>query len=82
MIGQHFTIFDKTPETLPFIVFNSIEKKDDQYKSDSQHYNFWKKRDTLPILVYNSLERKDDLCKSYFTLFEKMYHTWPFLVFN
>ena len=47
-------------DTLPFLVFNSLERNDDPCKSDF----FEKMSDTLPILVFNSLERKDDPWKS------------------
>ena len=52
VIAQHFTLFEKLRDTLPFLVFNSLERKDDPCKSDSQHFTlFEKKRDTLPFLV-------------------------------
>ena len=62
-------------DSLPFLVFNLLERKDDPCKSDRQHFTLFQKlRDTIPVIVYNSLERKDDPCKSdsqHFTLFEK-----------
>ena len=35
VIAQHFTLFEKISDTLPFLVFNSFERKDDPCKSDS-----------------------------------------------
>ena len=82
MIAQYFTLFEKMRGTLPFLVFNSLERKDDPCKSDSQHFTLFETlRDTLPVIVFNSLERKDDRCKSdnqHFTVFEKNATLYPF----
>ena len=65
VIVQQVTLFEKKRDTLPFLVFNSLERNDVPCKSDSQHFTlFEKKRDNLPILVYNSPERKNDPCES------------------
>ena len=70
-------------ETLPFLVLNSLEGKDDPCKSDCPtFYHLWKISCTLPIILLNSLERKDDPCKGdskHITLFEK---TWHFTLFS
>ena len=71
-------------DTLPFLVFNSLERKDDPCKSDGPtFYPFWKMRATLPFLVFNSLEGKDDPCKSdspTFYPFRK--NAWHFTLFS
>ena len=51
--------------TLPIVVFNSLERKDDPCKSDGRTFDpYGQWRDTLPFVVFNSLDRKDDPCKS------------------
>ena len=35
VIAQQVTLFEKNRDTLPFLVFNPLEKKDDHCKSDS-----------------------------------------------
>ena len=60
-MAQHLTIFEKMRETLPFLVFNSLETKDDPFKSDRPTFTIFEKlRDTISVIVYNSLEGKDD----------------------
>ena len=52
-------------DTLPFLVFNLLERKDDLCKNDSHtFYPVFELRDTLPFIVFNSIERKVDPCKS------------------
>ena len=61
-------------DTLPFLVFNSLERKDDPCKSDSPtFYPFWKNAwHFTPVKVI----------AQHYTFFEKMRDTFPFLVFN
>ena len=48
VIALHFTFVDKMRDTLPFLVFNSLERKNDPCKSDSLHSTlFQKMRNTL-----------------------------------
>ena len=52
-------------DTLPFLVFISLERKEDPCKSDCSTFTLFKKfHDALPFLVFKSLERKDDPWKS------------------
>ena len=37
-LAQHFTPFEKMRDTLPVLVFYSLERKDDPCKSDSQTF--------------------------------------------
>ena len=61
-------------DTLPFLVFNSLERKDDPCKSDSQTlYPFWKNAWHFTAVK---------VMAQHFTLFEKMRDILPFLVFN
>ena len=65
MIAQHCTLLEKMRDTLPFLVFNSLERKDDPCKSDGRtFYPYGQMRETLPFVLFNSLDRKDDPCKS------------------
>ena len=65
MIAQHFTLLEKMRDTVSFLVFNSLERKDDPCKSDGRtFYPYGQMRDTLPFVLFNSLDRKDDPCKS------------------
>ena len=67
VIAQHFTLFEKMRDTLPFLVFNSLERKDDPCKS---HITLFEQmRDTSYFLVFISLKRKDNPCKSDSLLF-------------
>ena len=74
-------------DTLPFLVFYSLESKDDPYKSDSPTFYFFFKNawhfTLFSVLVFNSLVWKDDPCKSdspTFYPFWKMRDTLPFLL--
>ena len=66
-------------DTLPFLVFNSLERNDDPCKSDF----FEKMRDTLSFLVFKSLESKDDPCKSDSPTFYPFWkNAWHFTLFS
>ena len=84
MIAEYFIVFEKMGDTLPILVFNSLEKKNDPCKSDSPKlYPFWKMRDILPFLVFNTLERKNDPCKSDGpTLYPLWKNAWIFTLFS
>ena len=47
VIPQHFTLLKKLRDSLPFIVFNSLERKDNPCKSDSQLVSLFEKNETL-----------------------------------
>ena len=50
-------------ETLPFLVLNLLEGKDDPCKSDClTFFHFRKNACTLSVIVLNSRERKEDPC--------------------
>ena len=65
MIVEHLTLFEKMRDPLPFVVFNSLERKNDPCKSDSPTmYLLEKNRDTLPSIMFTSSERKDEPCNN------------------
>ena len=56
-------------DTLPFVVFISLERKDDPCKTGGESRSLFftpveKKCDTWPLLMFILLERKDDPCKT------------------
>ena len=51
-----FTLVEKMSDTLPLLVFVSLERKDDPVKRGES--------ETFPLSVFMSFERKDDPCKT------------------
>ena len=60
-------------DTFPFLMFNSLEGKDDPVKVIAQQFTYFEKMRDIPVIVFNSLERKEDPCKSDCLIF---YHFW------
>ena len=63
MIAQHFTLLEKMRDTLPFSVFNSLERKEDPCKSYSEHFTLSENfRDTIPVIVSKFISLDGVLC--------------------
>ena len=91
VIVEHLTLLEKMRDPLPFVVFNSLERKNDPCKSDSPtmylfHQRGRKKCVTLfpfqCIIQQKGRTTPVKVIAQDFTFFEKMRDTLPFFVYN
>ena len=90
VIAQHFTFVDKMPDTIHFLVFNSLERKDDPsdnptfypFRKNAGHSLVLFDKFCVLILLVAIVAKFIWMIAQHFTLLEKMRDTLLFLVFN